>query len=82
MPYFPGPSLSKNSVNLLAVALRAPMSKPSRWERRDATPQVYPDSEVGAARQGEPSGRERVQNNNGAHYTLSNYTCLHNSING
>ena len=30
------------------------MSKPSRWERRDATPQ--------AAHSGEPSGRERVQN--------------------
>jgi hypothetical protein len=35
------------------------MSKPSRWERRDATPQVYPDPEVGAAQPGEPSGRER-----------------------
>jgi hypothetical protein len=34
-------------------------SQPSRWERRDATPQVYPDSEVGAAQPGEPSGRER-----------------------
>jgi hypothetical protein len=33
----------------------ATMSKPSRWERRDATPQ--------AAHSGEPSGRERVQNN-------------------
>jgi hypothetical protein len=46
------------------------MSKPSRWERRDATPKVYPDSKIGAARQGEPSGRERVQNNNNrADYT-------------
>jgi hypothetical protein len=32
----------------------SPMSKPSRWERRDAPPQ--------AAHPGEPSGRERVQN--------------------
>ena len=32
------------------------ISKPSRWERRDATPKVYPDSEVGATRRASRAG--------------------------
>ncbi len=74
--------MSKNSIDPLAPPL-PPISKPTpKAFGGDATPQVYPDSEVGvaAAHPGEPSGRELVQNKttpNHSDHTQSHITCPH-----
>src|SRR6266850_1206710 len=58
---------------------RSLFSKPSRWERRDATPQVHPDSEVGAARRASRAGASGAESSRRDH-VVSRSQCKTTSI--